>query len=207
MPHAIYLHSALTKNRVPVRDSSERARVLRYEKLDIVIALGAAGLVNMAMLAVAAKLFNQTGRTGVSTIEEAYHGFGTQVGGFAALAFVVALLASGTSSSSVGTYAGQVVMQGFLRVRIPLMARRAVTMVPAFVVLAIGVNPTAALIASQVVLSFGIPFALIPLVMLTRRRDLMGVHVNRLATTIVGGVLAALITVMNGFLIYQQLAG
>ncbi|MEA2371908.1 MAG: manganese transport protein [Solirubrobacteraceae bacterium] len=206
MPHAIYLHSALTKNRVPVRDSSERARVLRYEKLDIVIALGAAGLVNMAMLAVAAKLFNATGHTGVSTIQQAYHGFGNQVGGFAALAFVVALLASGTSSSSVGTYAGQIVMQGFLRVRVPLMARRAVTMVPAFVVLAIGVNPTSALIASQVVLSFGIPFALIPLVMLTRRRDLMGVHVNRLATTIVGGTLAALITVMNGFLIYQQVS-
>jgi len=207
MPHAIYLHSALTKNRVPVRDSSERARVLRYERLDIVIALGAAGLVNMAMLAVAAKLFNTTGHTGVSTIQEAYHGFGNQVGGLAALAFVVALLASGTSSSSVGTFAGQVVMQGFLRVKVPLMARRAVTMVPAFVVLAIGVNPTSALIASQVVLSFGIPFALIPLVMLTRRPDLMGVHVNRLATTVVGGALAAAITVMNGFLIYQQLAG
>jgi manganese transport protein len=207
MPHAIYLHSALTKNRVPVRDSLERARVLRYEKLDIVIALGAAGLVNMAMLAVAAKLFNGSGHAAVSTIEEAYHGFGNQVGGVAALAFVVALLASGTSSSSVGTYAGQIVMQGFIRVSVPVFARRAVTMIPALVVLAIGVNPTSALILSQVVLSFGIPFALIPLVMLTRRVDLMGVHVNRLATTVAGGTLAAAITVMNGFLIYQQLAG
>jgi manganese transport protein len=203
MPHAIYLHSALTKNRVPVRDSLERARVLRYEKLDIVIALGAAGLVNLAMLAVAAKLFFGTH---VSTIQQAYHGFGNQVGGVAALAFVVALLASGASSSSVGTYAGQVVMQGFVGIRVPLVARRAVTMIPALVVLAIGVNPTSALIASQVLLSFGIPFALIPLVMLTRRRDLMGVHVNRLATTIVGAGLAGAITLMNGFLIYQQVS-
>jgi manganese transport protein len=206
MPHAIYLHSALTKNRVPVRDSLERGRVLRYEKLDIVIALGAAGLVNMAMLAVAAKLFFSTGRTQVSTIQQAYHGFGNQVGGLAALAFVVALLASGASSSSVGTYAGQIVMQGFVGLKVPLMLRRAVTMVPAIVVLAIGVNPTSALILSQVVLSFGIPFALIPLVMLTRRRDLMGAHVNRLATTIVGGGLAAAITLMNVFLIYQQVS-
>jgi manganese transport protein len=207
MPHAIYLHSALTKNRVPVRDSSERGRVLRYERLDIVIALGAAGLVNLAMLAVAAKLFNGSGHTTVNTIQQAYHGFGNQVGGVAALAFVVALLASGASSSSVGTYAGQVVMQGFVGINVPLVARRAVTMVPALVVLALGVNPTDALILSQVVLSFGIPFALIPLVMLTRRRDLMGAHVNRLATTLAGGVLAAGITLMNGFLIYQQLAG
>jgi manganese transport protein len=107
----------------------------------------------------------------------------------------------------VGTYAGQVVMQGFVGIKVPVMARRAVTMIPAIIVLAIGVNPTDALILSQVVLSFGIPFALVPLVMLTRRVDLMGVHVNRLATTLVGGVLAAGITLMNGFLIYQQLAG
>ncbi|HWH11984.1 MAG TPA: Nramp family divalent metal transporter [Solirubrobacteraceae bacterium] len=204
MPHAIYLHSALTKNRVPVRDSLERARVLRYERLDIVIALGAAGLVNVAMLAVAAKLFLGTH---VSTIQQAYHGFGNQVGGVAALAFVVALLASGASSSSVGTYAGQVVMQGFVGLNVRLVVRRAVTMIPALVVLAIGVNPTAALIASQVVLSFGIPFALIPLVMLTRRVDLMGDHVNRLATSVIGAGLAGAITLMNGFLIYQQLAG
>jgi manganese transport protein len=194
----------LTKNRVPVRDSLERARVLRYERLDIVIALGAAGLVNVAMLAVAAKLFLGTH---VSTIQQAYHGFGNQVGGVAALAFVVALLASGASSSSVGTYAGQVVMQGFVGLNVRLVVRRAVTMIPALVVLAIGVNPTAALIASQVVLSFGIPFALIPLVMLTRRVDLMGDHVNRLATSVIGAGLAGAITLMNGFLIYQQLAG
>ena len=205
MPHAIYLHSALTKNRMPMRDDRERRRVLRFERLDIVIALACAGLVNMAMLAVAAKLFHSTGHTGVDTIQAAYHGFGNQVGGLAALAFAVALFASGASSSSVGTYAGQVVMSGFVNVRISVLLRRLVTMIPALVVLAIGVNPTDALILSQVVLSFGIPLALIPLVMLTMRRDVMGVHVNRRLTTVAGVSLAALITALNVFLIYQQL--
>jgi manganese transport protein len=205
MPHAIYLHSALTKNRMPMRDSSERRRVLRFERLDIVIALACAGLVNMAMLAVAAKLFHSTGHTGVDSIQAAYHGFGNQVGGLAALAFAVALFASGASSSSVGTYAGQVVMSGFINVRISVLLRRLVTMVPALVVLAVGVNPTDALILSQVVLSFGIPLALIPLVMLTMRRDVMGEHVNKRLTTLVGVSLAALITALNLFLIYKQI--
>ncbi len=205
MPHAIYLHSALTKNRMPMRDSGERARVLRFERLDIVIALACAGLVNMAMLAVAAKLFHSTGHTGVDSIQAAYHGFGNQVGGLAALAFAVALFASGASSSSVGTYAGQVVMSSFLKINISVLLRRAVTMAPALIVLAVGVNPTDALILSQVVLSFGIPLALIPLVMLTMRSDVMGIHVNQRATTVVGIALAALITAMNLFLIYQQI--
>ena len=206
MPHAIYLHSALTKNRVPMRDEGERGRVLRFEKLDIVIALSCAGLVNMAMLAVAAKLFHSTGHTGVDSVQAAYHGFGNQVGGLAALAFAVALFASGASSSSVGTYAGQVVMSGFLQINISVLLRRAVTMVPALVVLAIGINPTDALVLSQVVLSFGIPLALIPLVLLTMRRDVMGVHVNKRITTVVGVGLAALITCLNVFLIYQQIS-
>ncbi len=205
MPHAIYLHSALTKNRMPMRDDHERRRVLRFERLDIVIALTCAGLVNMAMLAVAAKLFHSTGHTGVDSIQAAYHGFGNQVGGLAALAFAVALFASGASSSSVGTYAGQVVMSGFININISVLLRRAVTMVPALVVLAIGINPTDALVLSQVVLSFGIPLALIPLVMLTMRKDVMGVHVNGRLTTFAGVTLAALITALNIFLIYQQL--
>jgi manganese transport protein len=205
MPHAIYLHSALTKNRMPMRDDSERRRVLRFERLDIVIALACAGLVNMAMLAVAAKLFHSTGHTGVDTIQGAYHGFGNQVGGLAALAFAVALFASGASSSSVGTYAGQVVMSGFVNVNISVLLRRLVTMVPALVVLAIGINPTDALILSQVVLSFGIPLALIPLVMLTMRKDVMGVHVNGRLTTSAGIALAVLVTSLNVFLIYQQI--
>ncbi len=204
MPHVIYLHSALTKGRMPCRNDRERGRVLRFERLDVIIALGLAGLVNMAMLAVAAKLFHTPALSGLSSIPEAHAQFGHLVGGTAALAFAVALLASGASSSSVGTYAGQVVMQGFINVRIPLMLRRAVTMIPAIVVLAVGMNPTQVLVLSQVVLSFGIPFALVPLVMLTGRRDVMGVHVNRRLTTILAWGCAGVISLLNVFLLYQQ---
>ncbi len=205
MPHVIYLHSALTNGRMPCRNDRERSRVLRFERLDVIIALGLAGLVNLAMLAVAAKLFHTPALAGLSTIPQAHAQLGHLVGGTAALAFAVALLASGTSSSSVGTYAGQVVMAGFINVRIPLLARRAITMIPAFVVLAVGMNPTNALVLSQVVLSFGIPLALIPLVMLTGRRDVMGAHVNRPLTTVVAWGCAGLITALNVFLIGQQL--
>jgi manganese transport protein len=205
MPHVIYLHSALTNGRTPVRDEQERARVLRFQRFDVVIALGFAGMVNLAMLAVAAKLFHHSGHTGISTIEAAHAGFSHLVGGGAALAFSVALLASGTSSSSVGTYAGQVVMRGFVNFNLPLGLRRLITMIPALVVLALGTSPTDVLIFSQVVLSFGIPLALIPLVTLTSRADIMGVHVNRRLTTLAAGSLAALISVLNLFLIYQQI--
>jgi manganese transport protein len=207
MPHVIYLHSALTKGRMPCRDDSERRRVLRFERLDVIIALGLAGIINLAMLAVAAKLFHTPDLSGLTTIQQAHHEFGRLVGGGAALAFAVALLASGASSSSVGTYAGQVVMAGFINVRIPLLVRRAVTMLPALGVLALGVSPTSALVLSQVVLSFGIPLALVPLVILTGRRDVMGVHVNRRLTSFAAFGVAGLITVMNAFLIYQQLLG
>jgi manganese transport protein len=204
MPHAIYLHSALTNRRVPVRSESERTRVLRFERIDVIVALAIAGLINLSMLAVAAKLFHTSGLTGLDSIQGAHHELGRLVGGGAALAFAVALLASGISSSSVGTYAGQVVMAGFLKVRIPLVVRRAVTMVPALAVLSVGANPTDALVFSQVVLSFGIPFALVPLVSLTARRDVMGVHVNRRLTSIVAFAVAALIVSLNVFLIVQQ---
>jgi manganese transport protein len=207
MPHVIYLHSALTNGRMPCRNASERRRVLRFEKLDVVIALGCAGIINMAMLAVAAKLFHTPALAGLDSIGEAHAQLGHLVGGGAALVFAVALLASGASSSSVGTYAGQVVMQGFINVRIPLVARRAVTMLPAIAVLAAGMSPTAALVLSQVVLSFGIPFALVPLVMLTSRGEVMGEHVNRRITTVAAFAIAALITLLNLFLIYQQLLG
>jgi manganese transport protein len=207
MPHVIYLHSALTQSRVPALDDRERRRVLRFERADVVMALGLAGIVNMAMLAVAAKLFHTPALSGLSTIPQAHMEFGRMVGGGAALAFAVALLASGASSSSVGTYAGQVVMAGFINVRIPLLLRRALTMIPALIVLALGMNPTDALVLSQVVLSFGIPLALIPLVMLTGRRDVMGIHVNRLPTTVLAWSCAVLITGLNVFLILQQFAG
>ena len=206
MPHVIYLHSALIKERVPTRDAAERSRVLRYERLDVIIALSIAGIVNLAMLAVAAKLLHVPGLTGVSTIQAAHHQLGRTVGGGAALAFAVALFASGASSSSVGTYAGQIVMMGFLNVRIHVLIRRAVTMLPALIILAIGVNTTGALVLSQVVLSFGIPFALIPLVVLTSRPDVMGVQVNGFALRGLAYLVAAAITAMNLFLIVQQLA-
>jgi manganese transport protein len=207
MPHVIYLHSALTKNRVELRNDSERSRVLRFERLDVLIALGIAGVVNLAMLAVAAKLFHTPALHGLTTLQQAYHQFGNQVGGAAALAFAVALFASGASSSSVGTFAGQIVMTGFINVRMSVIARRVVTMLPALIVLAVGLNPTSALVLSQVVLSFGVPLALIPLVLVTSQRAVMGVHVNRTATTWAACLAAALITALNVFLIVQAFGG
>jgi manganese transport protein len=201
MPHAIYLHSALTQGRTPAQSDSERRRILRFERLDVIVALGVAGVINLAMLAAAAKLFHTHALSGLSTIEQAHTELGRLVGGTAALAFAVALLASGVSSSSVGTYAGQVVMAGFIGVRIPLVIRRAVTMIPALVVLAIGVSPTNALVLSQVVLSFGIPFALVPLVLLTRRRDVMGAYVNGRLTSAVAISISVLIAGLNVYLL------
>ena len=207
MPHVVYLHSALTKGRVHCRDDAERRELLRFQRLDVIIALGAAGLVNLTMLFVAASLFHRTGAGDVGSIEAAHAGIARLVGGGAALAFAVALLASGLSSSSVGTYAGQVVMQGFIGRRVPLFARRAVTMLPALVVLGLGLPVTASLVISQVVLSFGIPFALVPLLLLTRRRDIMGALVNRRLTTVTTSVIAALIISMNLYLLKLTLFG
>jgi manganese transport protein len=206
MPHVIYLHSALTQNRIPARDDAERRRLLRFTRIDVTIAMTLAGVVNMAMLVIAASLFHGT-TLNVDSIEKAHTGFGNLVGPEAALAFALALLASGLASSSVGTYAGQVVMQGFIARRIPIAVRRLVTMVPALVVLAIGLDPTRSLVISQVVLSFGIPFALVPLVLLTRRRDVMGVLANHPVTTAAAAVVAALISALNLFLLYQTFFG
>ncbi|HEX4362526.1 MAG TPA: Nramp family divalent metal transporter [Pseudonocardia sp.] len=207
MPHVVYLHSALTKNRVAVRDDDERREVLRFQRLDVFVGLGAAGVINLCMLVIAASLFNATGHSGVDSIEAAHAGLGDLVGGGAALAFAVALLASGLSSSSVGTYAGQVVMQGFIRRRIPLYLRRGLTMLPALAVLALGLPTTASLVASQVVLSFGIPFALVPMIMLTRRVDVMGALVNRRITTLAASLIAVLIIALNVYLIGDTILG
>jgi manganese transport protein len=207
MPHVIYLHSALTQNRIPAHDDGERRRLLRFQRLDVSIAMGLAGLVNMSMLVIAASLFHDRGLVGLDSIEEAHTQFGALAGGSAALAFAVALLASGLASSSVGTYAGQVVMQGFIARTIPIVLRRLVTMTPALIVLAVGLNPSRSLVISQVVLSFGIPFALVPLVLLTRRRDVMGALVNRPLTTAVASLVAALIIALNGFLLIDTLFG
>jgi manganese transport protein len=207
MPHVIYLHSSLTQTRIPVRDNGERRRVLRYQRADVIIALTLAGLINLAMLAVAAKLLHVPGLTGTDTIQGAHAQFGHLVGGGAALAFAGALFASGASSSSVGTFAGQVVMSGFIGVSIPMVVRRTVTMLPALVILAIGVSTTDALVLSQVILSFGIPFALIPLVLLTNRHDVMGTFANGGMLKLTAVLVAAAITAMNVFLIAQQLVG
>jgi manganese transport protein len=207
MPHVIYLHSALTQNRIPVTDDNERRRLLRFQRIDVTMAMGIAGLVNMSMLIIAASLFHGHGLTGLDSIEDAHTEFGNLVGGGAALAFAGALLASGLASSSVGTYAGQVVMQGFIARTIPLALRRLVTMTPALIVLALGLNPSRSLVISQVVLSFGIPFALVPLVLLTRRRDIMGALVNRRVTTIAAAIVAAMIIALNAFLLYDTILG
>jgi manganese transport protein len=200
MPHVIYLHSALTQHRVKTSDDAERRRLLRFNRIDVTVAMGLAGVINMSMLIIAASLFHG-GHAGIDTIEEAHQGFKSLVGPEAAVAFALALLASGFASSSVGTYAGQVVMQGFIARSVPLVLRRAITMTPALIVLAIGVDPTRALVLSQVALSFGIPFALIPLVLLTRRADIMGALVNRRRTTAAAAVVAGIIIALNAFLL------
>ena len=201
MPHVVYLHSALTQRRIVGRDEAEKKRILGFEKVDVVIALSLAGLVNLSMMIVAAALFNTSGLTGIDTIEGAFEGLETLVSGNAATIFGIALVASGFASSSVGTMAGQVVMQGFIQRRIPIFLRRAITLAPALLVLAIGFNPTDALVFSQVVLSFGIPFALVPLLLIARRRDVMGALANPGWLTAVAGSLAALIIALNVFLI------
>ena len=207
MPHVIYLHSALTQKRVVGRDAGERRKILGFERIDVVIALAIAGAVNLSMMIVAAALFHGSGLTGVDSIDGAFEGFKSLVSDRAATIFGVALLASGFASSSVGTMAGQVVMQGFIRRRIPIFVRRAITLAPALLVLAVGLDPTDALVASQVVLSFGIPFALVPLVMLTSRREVMGELVNPPWLTAVVAVLAAMIIALNVFLLQQVFFG
>jgi manganese transport protein len=207
MPHVVYLHSALTQGRSATSDGAERRRLLRVQRIDVGIAMGLAGVINLTMLVVAASLFHDTGNVQIDTIEGAHAGFERLLGGGAALAFAVALLASGLSSSSVGTYAGQVVMQGFIARRIPLFLRRAITMAPALVVLGAGLDPTTTLVISQVVLSFGIPFALVPMILLTRRADLMGDMVNRRHTTVVATVVVTLIIGLNAFLLFETFFG
>jgi manganese transport protein len=203
MPHVIYLHSALTQRRIIGADETARRRIFRFELIDVVIAMTLAGIVNMAMLVTAAAVFHEGGLTGIDHLDEAFHGLGTYLGGHSDIFFGIALLASGLSSSSVGTMAGQVVMQGFINRQIPLFARRAITMAPALVVLATGVNASSALVLSQVVLSFGIPFALVPLLLFCRDRRLMGGLVNRRLTTAVATVVVGVIVALNVFLLGQ----
>jgi manganese transport protein len=201
MPHVIYLHSALTQHRIVPRDDNEARTLYRYTRFDVLIAMAIAGLINMSMLVVAATVFHGSGLTHIASLENAHRTLEPIVGGAASVLFALALTASGLSSSTVGTMSGQVVMQGFIRRRIPLWVRRLVTMIPAFVVIALGLDPSRTLVLSQVVLSFGIPFALIPLVMFTSRRDVMGVLVNSRLTVAAAVVVAALISGLNIFLL------
>jgi manganese transport protein len=207
MPHAIFLHSALMQGRIVVRDRKRLKSLYLFEIADVVIAMGVASCVNAAMLIMAAATFHGTGHASVAGIEEAYRTLEPLLGRAAKWIFGLSLLVSGLSSSTVGTGAGQVIMQGFLERHIPIWLRRIVTMAPSLVVIGIGLDPTRTLVLSQVVLSFGLPFAVIPLVMFTSRKDIMGELVNRRSTTLAAGLVAVIIVILNLYLIYKSMSG
>jgi len=206
MPHAIYLHSSLTQKRIIPRSEKEAKRIFNLSIPDVVIAMGLAGLVNMAMLYMAAATFHAHGQSNIADIGVAYKTLTPLLGSAASIIFAVSLLASGLSSSTVGTMAGQVIMQGFVGFTIPVWIRRLVTMVPAVIVAAIGINPTNTLVISQVVLSFALPLPVITLVMFTRRRDIMGMLVNKPITNILAIACSVVILVLNVFLLYMTFA-
>jgi manganese transport protein len=207
MPHAIFLHSALTQNRIVVRKPKLMQKLFRYEQIDVLIAMGAASLINAAMLIMAASTFHRSGLTTVGTIEQAYITLEPLLGKAASWVFGLSLLASGLSSASVGTMAGQVIMQGFLHYEIPVWIRRLVTMIPSLIVIFLGFDPTRTLVISQVALSFGLPFAIVPLVYFTSKKELMGILVNKQITTIAAWIIAALIVALNFFLIINSMTG
>ena len=207
MPHVIFLHSSLTQNRIVVRTPAKLRKLFKYELTDVIVAMGVAGLINAAMLMMAASTFFRTGLTSVGTIQEAHQTLQPLLGRASSVFFAIALLASGLSSSSVGTMAGQVIMQGFLQWHIPVWIRRVATMVPALTVILIGLDPTRTLVISQVVLSFGLPFAVIPLIMFTSRRKIMKVLVNHRITTLAAILAAVLIVVLNIYLLVQIFSG
>ncbi|MCA2018715.1 Nramp family divalent metal transporter [Vibrio tritonius] len=207
MPHVIYLHSALAQNRIKVRNQSEKNTVARYYRWDVIIGMALAGLVNMALLALAASTFHNSGHQDVATISESYQLLSPLMGGQAAsIIFGVGLLLAGLSSSIVGTLSGQVLMQGFVRFTIPVGVRRLITMIPALAVIMLGVSEQKALVASQVVLSFGIPFALIPLLTFTSKRSVMGEMVNKKWITALGGLICSLIIGLNVYVIFYTVA-
>ena len=207
MPHVIFLHSSLTQGRVRVKDPSQRRRLFRYELLDVTIAMGVAGFVNAAMLMMAAATFHRAGMVDIASIEAAHMTLEPLLGKAARWIFGLSLLAAGLSSTTVGTMAGQVVMQGFLQRHIPIWLRRLVTILPSLIVIFMGLDPTRTLVISQVVLSFGLPFAVIPLIQFSRRPDLMGELVNRRVTTSAAVAAAGLIILLNLYLIYQTFIG
>jgi manganese transport protein len=206
MPHVVYLHSALQQDRIRAANRQERRTLLNYNRWDCIVGLGIAGLVNLSMLCIAAALFHRPGLTGVSDLGPIHAHLDALIGGGSALAFGIALMASGLSSSSVGTYAGQIVMAGFMNWRIPLLVRRGLTMLPSLVVLALAVNTSQALVYSQIVLSFGIPFALVPLLLITRDRDVMADMTNRRLTNTLMYLITVIITGLNLYLLYETIA-
>lgn len=207
MPHVIFLHSALTQGRIVAKEPAQQHRLYRYELIDVFLAMGLAGLINMAMLIMAAATFFNSGLTTIGTIEEAHRTLQPLLGPAASWVFAISLLASGLSSSSVGTMAGQVIMGGFLHRQIPVWIRRLVTVFPPMIIIMLGLDPTRTLVISQVVLSFGLPFAIVPLIMFTSRRDIMGALVNRRITTVLAAGIATLVIFLNLFLLTQLLGG
>jgi manganese transport protein len=204
MPHAIFLHSGLMQGRIVTRDPAKLRRIYHFEIIDVLIAMSIAGLVNAAMLIMAASTFFANGLSSIGTIEEAHRTLTPLLGSASGLVFAISLLASGHSSSTVGTMAGQVIMQGFIHRKIPMWVRRLGTMLPSFIVIGMRLDPTHTLVLSQVVLSFGLPFAIIPLVFFTARRDIMGGLVNHRLTTILASLVALVIVALNMFLLYQS---
>ncbi|MEN0587297.1 Nramp family divalent metal transporter [Kurthia gibsonii] len=204
MPHAIYLHSSLTQSRVIGRSEAEKKKIFKFEFFDIIIAMVIAGAINISMLVIAAALFHKRGMD-VSDLDVAYHELGSLIGPTAAVSFGLGLLIAGLASSAVGTMSGDVVMQGFINRRIPLYLRRAITMAPPILIIALGLNATVALVWSQVILSFGIAFALIPLIIFTSNPKIMGGLVNRKWVTYTSWVIAAITVALNLFLIYSSI--
>jgi manganese transport protein len=205
MPHVIFLHSSLTQRRITAENDAQARRLFKFEVLDVAFAMSLAGLVNVAMLVMAASTFWVHGLTKIATIEEAHRTLVPLLGRASSVVFAISLLASGLSSSTVGTMAGQIIMQGFIQISVWL--RRLVTMIPAIAVVAIGLDPTRTLVISQVFLSFGLPFALVPLVLFTQRRDLMGMLTNARMTTAAAWLVTGLIVALNVYLIYQTVSG
>jgi len=207
MPHVIFLHSALTQHRIVPRNEAQAKLLYRFEVTDVLLAMGLAGVVNAAMLIMAASTFHARGLTSIASIDEAHRTLAPLLGRASSTIFAISLLASGLSSSTVGTMAGQVIMQGFLHRQIPIWIRRLVTMIPALVVIALGLDPTRTLVISQVVLSFGLPFALVPLVIFTSRRDVMGGLANHRLTSVLASAVTAVIIALNLFLLSRMLSG
>ncbi|MDR6123924.1 manganese transport protein [Bacillus sp. SLBN-46] len=207
MPHAIYLHSSLTQGRIVPRNDSEKVKIQKFSTKEIFIAMTLAGFVNLSMMYMAASVFNSSGHSQIADIQSAYHTLTPLLGSAAASVFLISLLASGISSSVVGTMAGQVIMQGFVGFTIPLWFRRLITMLPTVIIVAIGVDPTRTLVISQVVLSIVLPFPIIALIYFTQKKDLMGVLTNKRITTVLATLFAITILGLNVWLVIQTFLG